>query len=162
VGHGHGEAPPWRPTLLVRAWLAAALVPFAVVTVVGLVVLWPAHRTQPVPLQFTTYGEGRTVFERGTVVGVSQQSCTASAGSPAGPAGASPGSSAVNSGAAVCGTASVVLGSGPDTGRTVSLGPSSTSFRVGDRVRLARGPLDPTTGAASTSLTTSSATPRSG
>ncbi len=140
VAHVNGEA-PWRPTLRVRSWLVAALVPFAVVTVVGLVVLWPAGRTQPVPLQFTTYGEGRTVFERGTVVGVSQQSCAGALGTPTGPAGAP-----VNNRAAVCGTASVALGSGPDTGRTVSLGPSSTSFRVGDRIRVARGPADPATG----------------
>ena len=75
VAHAHGEASPRRPAFEVRVGLAAALLPFAVVTVVGLVVLRPDHRAPPVPFQFTTYGEGRTVFERGTVVGVSQQSC---------------------------------------------------------------------------------------
>ncbi len=110
VAHVNGEA-PWRPTLRVRSWLVAALVPFAVVTVVGLVVLWPASRTQPVPLQFTTYGEGRTVFERGTVVGVSQQSRAGALGTPTGPAGAP-----VNDRAAVCGTASVALAAAPTPG----------------------------------------------
>jgi len=87
-------------------------------------------------VQFTTYGEGRTVFEPGTVVGVSQKACGGSVGSPTGPAGAP-----VNGSAAVCGTASVAVSSGPDAGRTVSLGPSDTSLRVGDRIRIARGPV---------------------
>jgi len=142
VAHGSAEALPWRPAPRVRQWVIAALVPFAVLTVVGLVVLWPSHRAQPVPLQFTTYGEGRTVFEPGTVVGVSQRACGGSLGSPTGPAGGP-----VNGSAAVCGTASVVVSGGPDAGRTVSLGPSDTSLRVGDRIRIARGPVtDPGTG----------------
>jgi len=142
VAHGSAEAVLWRPARRVRQWVIAALVPFAVVTVVGLVVLWPSHRAQPVPLQFTTYGEGRTVFEPGTVVGVSQRAFGGTLGSPTGPAGGP-----VKGSAAVCGTASVAVSSGPDAGRTVSLGPGDTSLRVGDRIRIARGPVtDPGTG----------------
>jgi len=75
------------------------LVLLAVLTVVALVVLWPSHRARPVPLQFTTYGEGRPVFEPGTVVGVSQRACGGGPGSPTGPAGAP-----VNGSATVCAT----------------------------------------------------------
>jgi len=100
-----------------------ALTPFAVATAIGLVVLWPSHRPQPLPLQFTTYGEGRTVFERGRVVALNERACV----SPPTPT-------------AVCGNVSVALYSGPDAGLTVSVDPSGVRLAVGDQIRVSRGP----------------------
>jgi len=139
---------PWRPNRRVRQWLFAALAPFAVLTVVGLIVFWPSHRQQPLPLQFTTYGEGKTIFERGGVVALNEQACSP----PSTPGTTTPsGSPATASG--VCSTVSVALYDGPDAGRTVSFDPSPARLRVGDQIRVARGPVtDAASGARSYQL----------
>ena len=64
-GHSHGGEVSWRPARRVRIALLAALAPFVIATVAGLVVLWPSHHHQPVPLQYQTYGAGKSVYEKG-------------------------------------------------------------------------------------------------
>lgn len=143
MSHGHGHSPeqPWRPASRVRQWLVAALAPFAVITVVSLVTLWPsAYQKQGVPLPYTTYGEGNTVFERGRVVALDEKACDPAAGSAPGTLSPSP--------AGVCGSVAVLVGTGPDTGRTVALDPSGLKLQVGDRIRITRGSVtDSATGA---------------
>jgi len=91
------------------------------------------------PLQFTTYGEGKTIFERGRVVALNEQACSP----PSTPGTTTPsGSPATASG--VCSTVSVALYDGPDAGRTVSFDPSPARLRVGDQIRVARGPVTDT------------------
>jgi len=133
-GHrSHGNGSGWT-----RPWL-----PWRLVTVVSLVVLWPSHQARPVPLQFTTYGEGRTVFEQGRVVSVTQRACTGAPGQATGPAGVP-----VTGTSQLCDTSSVALGTGPDVGRTVQVDGSGVSLQVGDRIRVARGPVtNPAAGA---------------
>ncbi len=141
-GHSHSEEPAWRPNRNVRLWVVAALVPFAVATIVGLVVLWPSHQHRPVPLQFTTYGGGKTVYETGRVLSATNKSCDTAVGSQV-TAGAS-----APSGGGTCSSATVLIEHGVDKGHVIQLSDSSgtTSFQVRDKVRVARGPLDPTTG----------------
>ena len=117
-----------------RLLLLAALVPFVVATVAGLVVLWPTHHKLAIPLQYQTYGEGKTVFEKGKVVEVISRTCGGPAGSISGQlSGGSSGSGSSTSGSSssggaatagsttICSTAKVALTSGPDKGRVVSL-----------------------------------------
>jgi uncharacterized membrane protein len=136
-GHSHGSEVSWRPERRIRLGLIAALVPFAIATVVGLICLWPAHEHQPVPLQFTTYGEGKTVCEKGRVVAVSSRTC--------GNSGAASG--AVTS---TCTTAKVAITSGPDTGHQVTMstgGAGDVLLAVNDKIRVLRGPIiNPSTG----------------
>jgi uncharacterized membrane protein len=115
--------------------LLAAVVPFVVATVAGLVVLWPSHHHQSVPLQYTTYGEGKTIFEKGTVTAVTSRSCGNSG----------------TGGTSVCTTAKVALSNGPDMGKAVSIdtgGVGDVRLRVNDHIRVLRGPIiNPQTGA---------------
>jgi uncharacterized membrane protein len=137
-GHAHDGEVAWRPTKRIRIGLVAALVPFVVATVVGLVYLWPAHEHRAVPLQYTTYGEGKTVFEKGRVVTVSSRSC--------GNTGATS-----NGGVNTCTTAGVVISSGPDRGHVITMstgGAGDVLLKVNDNIRVLRGPvINPSTGA---------------
>jgi len=124
----------------VRLALIAAVMPFAVLTAIGLVALWPAHHHRAVPLQYQTYGEGKTIFEKATVVSVTSRKC--------GSSGSLPGAGAVTP--SVCTTANVHLTSGPDRGRNVTIdsgGVGDGTFHVGDHIRVLRGPIiNPQTG----------------
>ena len=80
-----------------RCW---RLAPFVVATVAGLVVLWPSHHYQPVPLQYQTYGSGKSVYEKGEVAAFTRRTCGGTA---------SPGNTP-----SICSTAHVLLTSGPD------------------------------------------------
>lgn len=137
-GHSHGGEVSWRPTRRIRLILLAALAPFVIATVAGLVVLWPSHHHLAVPLQYQTYGEGKTVFEKGRVVLVTSRTC--GGGTTSGGASTS----------TVCSTAKVAVTSGPDKGRFVSLdtgGPADVTLRVNDQIRALRGPIiNPQTG----------------
>ena len=136
-GHSHGGEGSWRPARRIRIALLAALAPFAVATAVGLVVLWPSHHHQPVPLQFQTYGSGKSVYERGTVAAVTSRTCGGAASASNTPS--------------ICTTAQVRLTSGPDRGRLISItngGAGDVTLKPGDRIRVVRGPvIDPKTGA---------------
>lgn len=126
----------------------AAVAPFVVATVAGLVVLWPSHHHQSVPLQYTTYGEGKTVFEKGTVTAVTSTSC-GDTGSTGG-ASVSGGGAGNNGASSVCTTAKVALSNGPDKGHVVSIdtgGVGDVKLRVNDHIRVLRGPIiNPQTG----------------
>ena len=120
--------------------------PFVVATVAGLVVLWPTHHKLAIPLQYQTYGEGKTVFEKGKVVEVLSRTC----GGPANIGGQLSGGSSGSSGSAgagsttICSTAKVAVTSGPDKGRVVSLdtgGVGDVKLQVNDRIRVLRGPI---------------------
>lgn len=127
----------WRPARRVRLILLAALAPFVIATVAGLVLLWPSHHHQPVPLQYQTYGTGKSVYEKGRVTGVTSRECGGTA---------APGNTP-----SVCSTAHVVLTTGPDKGHVISLdtgGPADVNLRVNDHIRVLRGPvINPATGA---------------
>lgn len=140
-----------------RLLLLAALVPFVVATVAGLVVLWPTHHKLAIPLQYQTYGEGKTVFEKGKVVEVISRTCGGPAGSISGqlsggssPSGTGASGSSSSGGTAsagsttICSTAKVALTSGPDKGRVVSLdtgGVADVKLAVNDQIRVLRGPI---------------------
>src|SRR4051794_23777789 len=117
--HAHGAEASWRPTRGVRLWLIGALIPFAIATIAGLVVLWPSHQHRPVPLQFTTYGGGKTVYETGRVIQANSKSCDTAAGSQV-----TAGSSAP-SGGGVCSNAVVLIEHGIDKGHAIPVADSS-------------------------------------
>ncbi len=133
-----------------RILLLAAVAPFVIATITGLVVLWPTHHKLAIPLQYQTYGEGKTVFEKGRVVEVTSRIC----GGPANISGQLSGGSSARSGASggsaaagsttICSTAKVALTSGPDKGKVISLdtgGVGDVKLRVDDRIRVLRGPI---------------------
>jgi uncharacterized membrane protein len=126
----------WRPARRIRIALLAALAPFVIVTAVGLVALWPSHHHQPVPLQYQTYGSGKSVYEKGEVVSITSRTC-----------GGNPGPGNTPS---VCSTDYVRLSSGPDTGKVVSIttgGAGDVTLHPGDHIRVVRGPvINPATG----------------
>jgi uncharacterized membrane protein len=129
-GHSHGGEISWRPARRIRIALLAALAPFVVATVVGLVALWPSHHHQPVPLQFQTYGAGKSVYEKGEVASITSRTC---GGAPA------PGNTP-----SICSTSNVRLSSGPDKGKVVSIttgGAGDVTLHPGDRIRVVRGPV---------------------
>ncbi len=136
-GHSHGGEVSWRPARRIRIALLAALAPFVIATVAGLVVLWPSHHHQPVPLQYQTYGSGKSVYEKGKVNSVSSRTCGGTA-------------SAVNK-PSICTTSYVRLTSGPDKGKLISIddgGAGGVNLRPGDSIRVVRGPvINPSTGA---------------
>jgi uncharacterized membrane protein len=126
-----------------RLVLAAVLVPLALLTVLGLVLLWPSGDPRPVPQQFTTFGEGRTVYVSGPIVAAAERPC--------GPAAAD--GTAIDPTAPTCLALQVRLDDG--TLAPVVLGPerrAAFDLGVGTDVRLARGPVDPGTNAASYEL----------
>jgi uncharacterized membrane protein len=129
-GHSHGGEVSWRPARRIRIALLAALAPFVIATGVGLVALWPSHHHQPVPLQFQTYGSGKSLYEKGTVASVTSRTC-----------GGNPGPGNQPS---TCSTAHVRLSSGPDRGKVVTIttgGAGDVSLHPGDRIRVVRGPV---------------------
>jgi uncharacterized membrane protein len=129
-GHSHGGAVSWRPARRIRIALLAALAPFVIATVAGLVVLWPSHHHQPVPLQFQTYGSGKSVYEKGEVSEVTSRTCGGTATAENTPS--------------ICSIAHVRITTGPDKGRTITLatgGPADVNLRPGDRIRVLRGPI---------------------
>jgi uncharacterized membrane protein len=126
--HRHDSAPADRRA---RVLLAALLGPFAVATIVGLVLLWPSHRQYPVPVQFQAVGGQAVVFVPGTVTAATTAACRTDP-------------------AQRCAEVTVRLDDGPEFGTTTKLtfgaGPGSPRLAAGDRVRLART-ADPGTGA---------------
>ena len=105
--------------------LAAAVLPFAVATVVGLVVLWPHHRVRPA----RDLGVPARLVDA-TVVDVRDAPC--------------------QGGATTCSSVGVRVTSGPDRSKPallpeVALGPGVPTLRAGDRIVVGRA-VDPTTG----------------
>jgi uncharacterized membrane protein len=129
--HGHSHAGAATPIgLRVRWLLAAALAVFALVTLVGLGLLWPSHHQRALPAA----GTGRVTYLPGVIVRVTAQPC----------------SNAVGGGTGSCLLLDVRL-TGGEGGPVVSLtvGASDPApFHTGRQVRLGRL-VDPATGAAS-------------
>ena len=126
----------WRPARRIRLALLAALAPFVIATVAGLAALWPSHHHQPVPLQFQTYGAGKSVYEKGEVASITSRTCG--------------GTQAPGNTPSICSTSNVRLSSGPDKGKVVSIttgGAGDVTLHPGDRIRVVRGPvINPATG----------------
>ena len=138
--HGHGD-PPADGAVLgrrgrgVRWGLAAAVLPLLAATVAGVIMLWPAHRDHPLPVQFRNAG-GTVAFVSGRVSGVDQAPC--GTGTPGAPLSATR-CNEVHVALADHSTGTVELPTGRQAGVPV--------LRVGDRVRLAVT-QDPVTGSA--------------
>jgi uncharacterized membrane protein len=119
--HLHAQAGP-RPAARrhVRILLAVLVTPFAVATVVGLVVLWPAHRSVAVPAAIGPQPERAEAV----LVRVTRAPCPGSSDEPATP---------------LCSSATARIRTGPHRGETVDLQPAVYGRRVepGDRVILA-------------------------
>lgn len=129
-GHPHGGSSAGGADRPGQVLLAVLLVPLAVATVVGLLLLWPPARDYPVPPQFSAPGGGAATFGTGEVVGVERGTCAGSR-------------------ARTCLISRVRLDDGPDVGTTTRLeygdGPGVPRLAVGDTVRLVRT-TDPVTG----------------
>lgn len=122
-GPGHGHTPAPRSGRRVRVLIAALLVPCALATLVGLVLLWPGQQPQP---PSTVSAEP----VRASVVQALASDCT-------------PGSDTGG-----CVTLLLAMADGPLPGRdmaqVVPVGPGSPSFAVGDEVVLGWSGADPT------------------
>jgi uncharacterized membrane protein len=122
-GHGSGSGEADRRG---RLLLAAILIPFALATLVGLIVLWPGHRQYPVPLQYQQFGGGAPTFVTGEVLVSERGTCTGST-------------------TRTCLISAVRLTDGSTTRLEYPDGPGAPRLAAGDHVRLART-TDPRTG----------------
>src|SRR5919206_3203363 len=130
IGHGtqtgpmgHAHVHTGRLPQHVRAVLAAALVPFFVATVVGLVVLWPTHAH---PRAASDLGQSAEL-ENATVTALRSSTCP---------------------GAGRCFNAVIALTSGPERGdksvlTDLTFGPGAPVIHNGDRIVVGRT-VDPT------------------
>ena len=119
--HPHGSEHKSDPLVVKR--LAAAVLPFVVATVVGLVLLWPTSGGDALP-----QGPPPAQRYRATVVGVERDACEAP------PTG----------GDLVCSMVEVRLDEGPDESGTFSFaataGMNQRGFESGDRILVSRAP----------------------
>jgi uncharacterized membrane protein len=138
MGHSHGHDNPRAPIAIRRA-LVLALLPFAIATAVGLVVLWPAHAPKPTnaDLGFARY------LVRGTVTKLVETPCNTGQLDDL----AVDSSEAPSASTDKCATATIKLTSGSEKGRTIRLdvtvGPSSLAVRQGSKVVLNYEPSAP-------------------
>jgi uncharacterized membrane protein len=107
-GHAHGAAAASPPRT--RRILAAIIVPLALATVAGMVLLWP--REQP-----ATVGGEQPVRRNGTVTAVQPQPCTQP-----------------QSAGRQCGTVTVRLEDGPTVTARIPEGPGSPAVAADDRI----------------------------
>lgn len=114
--------------------LIAILLPLLVVTVAGVVALWPAGRAPAARLDFAA---GGVTFPRGTITSLTTSPCPVS---DPGAVGAVP--PTAPSRAQVCGTAAVTIADGPDAGRSVTMdvSPDVVEAGVGAGVILLKTP----------------------
>lgn len=113
--------------------LVLVLVPIAVWTLAGLVVMWPGHASSHVRSDVGQYSVHGLTYPSGRIVGLSTGTCEGQAGSTSGTANQ------------VCATAKVAVLSGPEQGKTVDVPLNSPVYasgvRVGQRVILYRVPI---------------------
>jgi uncharacterized membrane protein len=120
-GHGHAHAHETGPaSRRLRLVLAAAVVPFVVATVVGLVVWWPSHEHHT---NLNSVAGGPVQLVRGTVQQVTTKRCQPDQ--------------------SVCSDVDVHVTSGPDRGTTtrlqnVQFGPGTPQLQPGDKIVLGR------------------------
>jgi uncharacterized membrane protein len=119
--HGHAEAGGPVPPVIRRRLLFAVL-PFAIATLVGLLVLWPAHAH---PKTTRTLGPAAQLVNA-RVADVSTAKCAQGGGGPG-----------------LCQTVYLRITSGPDKGQTsllpdVALGPGVPLLRGGDKIVVGR------------------------
>ncbi|MEU1885389.1 YibE/F family protein [Micromonospora rifamycinica] len=133
MGADHTRPAPSTPPR-VRRILVMTVVPLIVVTVIATLLLWPGETRQ--------IDQGEQVpRHHGTVTRVVTEPCPPAPQTPDGPSGADAGP---------CGTVTVAVEQGPDTGRQVETpvpsGPGAPTVAVGDEVVLVAltDPTDPT------------------
>ena len=130
-GHGHGHGPPPPVSGRVNRLLLALIAPFALASLLGVILLWPDGDTG------VTAATAQPV--QGTVVGTVEASCQA---------GAQVGE--VQQGQADCLAVSVRMSDGPapdtEITTTVPVEPATPRFAVGDEVVLAYAGGDPAEG----------------
>ncbi|WP_232821949.1 YibE/F family protein [Desertihabitans aurantiacus] len=112
--------------------LVVALVPLAVWTLVGLVVMWPTNVEEHIRSDASTYSVEGVTTPEGRIVNVSEVNCD-------GLEGSSPGTESV------CADIGVEMLQGPERGQTVHVTLTSAVYdsgvEVGQRVRLFRVPI---------------------
>ncbi|MET8568015.1 YibE/F family protein [Streptomyces sp. NPDC004783] len=116
-GHSHSHGPAAPVSRHLRKVIAAVLIPFAAVVVVGLAVLWPGGAP---PHERTGVGFDRQT-QQATVTEVERLSCksvNASGGVPTGDTSTAEGSSAVQQANGDCKRATIRVDTGEDKGRT--------------------------------------------
>jgi uncharacterized membrane protein len=126
--HRHTDPGDLPVSLRTRRTVNYILIPFAVLTAVALILLWPGRPETPAP---TAGGEERAY---GDVLTITEQAC------PTGQGTAPPGNQA-------CGNAVVRVTSGAGSGQSVTVslprGPGAPTLSVGDKVVLAYLPDAP-------------------
>jgi uncharacterized membrane protein len=128
--------------------MAAVLVPFALATVVGLVVFWPDASKQPVPEGATALAAPGVSFPRGTVAAVRPVSCETGQATDAARRPDATGSGAASgrgSGTGpTCAQVSVRVESGPEQGTVQKIQVPATVYQAGigagDAIKLVRIP----------------------
>ncbi|MFI1164852.1 YibE/F family protein [Streptomyces sp. NPDC020801] len=141
--HGHGPATPVSKHL--RKVIAAILIPFAAVVLVGLAVLWPggAPSRERTGVGFDRQTQQATVAK---VVQVSCKSVNASGGTPIGDTSTAEGSSAQAKASGSCKKATIRVDTGKGKGRTfteIVQPDQSRQLHQGEKVVVAYEPSAP-------------------
>ncbi len=155
--HGHGHAPAAPSGRRVRLLIAALLVPCALATTVGLVLLWPTagppssvQATSESPVRAQVVGARTSACDSGTTgdAATGDSGTTGHSGATGDSGATSEGATGGTSGNGACVAVEVTMSDGPLPGRNlvqvVPVEPGSPQFAVGDRVVLGYNSGDPT------------------
>jgi uncharacterized membrane protein len=138
-GHGHGHGPAAPASHRVRILLAAFLVPCALASVVGVLLLYPFGGAPSVP-------GARQQLVEANVAAVTPADCSQSAPGQSGQSQSGQGQSAAD--AQGCVALSLLMTDGPAVGRGIvslfPVEPTSPKYHTGDKVVLQYGGGDPT------------------
>ncbi|MFJ4552716.1 YibE/F family protein [Streptomyces sp. NPDC088817] len=144
-GHSHSHGPAAPVSKHLRKVIAAILIPFAVLVVAGLAILWPggAPSHERTGVGFDRQTQQATVVE---VLGVSCRSVNASGDAPTGDTSTAEGSSAQQQQSGACKKATIRVDTGNDKGRTfteIVQPDQSRQLHQGEKVVVAYEPSAP-------------------